>query len=96
MQTFVNGVTQNRLHPDTFEIPSNEEKADIQPGDHIKVGFLIDEGNIEAERMWLRVTGRNGNSITGTLANDPVCITAYGFGDEFTVTLDEVLSIYKE
>lgn len=96
MQFFMNGVEQNRLHPQTFEIPSDEEKANIQPGDHIKVGFLINEGNIEAERMWLKVTGINNNSITGTLANDPVCITVYGFGDEFAVTLDEVLSIIKE
>lgn len=91
-QQFMNGVIMNRDHPDTFEIPSDEEKAAIFPGDFVKVGFLTD-ARIGAERMWLEVTGiRDDGWIHGKLNNDPV-IVSHKIGDEFTVHRDHVLSI---
>lgn len=87
---FVNGVIMHRDHPDTFEIPSDEEKAAIFPGDFVKVGFICGK---DTERMWLEVTGTRADGwIHGTLNNDPV-ITNLEIGDEFTVHRDHVLSI---
>lgn len=41
----VNGVERNREYPDSFEIPSEEEKDNVQIGDYVKVS----DGN---ERFW--------------------------------------------
>jgi hypothetical protein len=45
---FVDGEKMNRLHPDTFEIPSQIERYGVQPGNFVKVIF-------EADRFWVEV-----------------------------------------
>lgn len=91
-QQFINGVEMNRLHPDTFEIPSPEEKSAIRPGDFIKVGFK--EGG-ETERMWLEVKAITPEGLfQGTLDNDPIVVSV-NWGDSFTVHPDNILSIHE-
>lgn len=65
MITLVDGVEQNRLYPATFEIPSEEAKAAVRPGDFVKIGFQY-QGL--CERMWVQVHGDG----FGELNNDPV------------------------
>lgn len=70
--SLTNGVHMNREHPDTFEIPSIEEKKLIEPGDLVKLGFTTRTG--WGERMWVRVVSRRRRGYLGTLHNTPVAI----------------------
>jgi len=66
-------------HPDTFYMPSLEERNALKPGQLVKLIFRIltvDEAGEEklcVERMWVVVTGREGKFYTGKLDNQPYC-----------------------
>lgn len=63
--TLLDGVERNRMFPSTFEIPSDEAKMAVQPGDFVKIGFELGR---QCERMWVEVKGAG----FGELNNDPV------------------------
>jgi hypothetical protein len=65
------GVERNRAHPDSFHIPSDQEKALIQPGDIVKLMFDMKGGG---ERMWVVVTSVKGDKLKGYLSNSPAFI----------------------
>ena len=87
-----NGVERNRKSPDSFWIPSDKDKDQVKPGDFAK---LIFEGTSSggAERMWVRVTSRDGNSLTGKLYNTPYELTGISPGDEVEFNPDNIISI---
>jgi uncharacterized protein YegJ (DUF2314 family) len=68
------GVERNRLHPDTFEIPSALERETLKPGDHVKLSFLVDDPEYGGERMWVEVAKVKGQAYVGTLINQPLFI----------------------
>src|SRR5262249_11813711 len=79
------GVSLNQQHPNTFYLPTETERRSV-PVDHFaKLSFgiaLDDEEEPETyERMWVKVTGREGPYYTGSLANQPACFV-YVRGDE--------------
>lgn len=77
------GVEKHRASPDTFWIPSDDDKAGIQVGDYAKMIFNSDDGGSN-ERMWVKVTARDGDSFKGTLANKPYGLPLkYGADIEF-------------
>jgi hypothetical protein len=91
MTEFMNGIALNKEYPDTFEIPTASEKAEIVPGDNIKVGT-------GGERFWVMVTEIvNRHTIVGTVDNDLICTDVHGFklGDKISVQYDHVLDILK-
>lgn len=61
---------RNKKHPDTFWIPSLEDRTDIDVGQWVK---LIFQGKEITERMWVKVTNIVG-SLVGTLDNDPAAL----------------------
>lgn len=67
----------HREHPDTFWIPSLEVRRNLRRGHGAKLLFRIaashDEGGVElaAERMWVVVSERVGESYLGRLVNEP-------------------------
>lgn len=63
--TLINGEAMHRAHPETFQIPSEQDKLAIQPGDFVKLGFLYKGAG---ERMWVQVRSEG----YGELNNDPV------------------------
>lgn len=65
------GVERNRLYPDTFSIPSEEDKDEIRPGDLVKAEFAMSDW---AERMWVEVTAVRRGHIVGQLSNTPAGI----------------------
>lgn len=65
--TLLDGVERNRMFPTTFEIPSDEAKMAVQPGDFVKIGFEFSQ---MCERMWVEVKGAG----FGELNNDPVLV----------------------
>lgn len=58
-------------HPRTFKAPSDDELANIGPGDHIKVCFEHHQGGT-GERIWVRVIGTLSGQWICRLANKPV------------------------
>lgn len=72
------GVKLNRLHPDTFEIPSDEDKALVKRGDFVKLIFESDYGT---ERMWVEVVNDYPGGMNGKLANYPFNIPGLEHGD---------------
>lgn len=58
----------HRLHPETFEVPTQEELNTIRAGDHVKLCFN------NKERMWVEVVGITDTGvISGIVDNKPVC-----------------------
>lgn len=72
-----------RENPYTFFVPSPEELAQVIPGQLVKLIFAADPPREKygAERMWVIVTARDGNRLTGALDNDPDDIPGLTSGD---------------
>ena len=76
------GEAAHREHPDTFWIPSPEERWSLKRGQTVKLIFEIEAedeaGNLEvnAERMWVIVADRIGPHYIGILDNDPATVEA--------------------
>lgn len=87
----MDGVEQNKLYPDTFEIPSNMDKANIRPGDFVKAGFATDV-DTPTERMWVLVTEIAAGVIRGRLASEPV-ITKAKLDDPVAMEFRHVIEI---
>ena len=85
------GVECNRLYPDTFDIPSDADKAAIEPGDLVKAMFEMNDG--WGERMWVDVVKVKRRRIVGTLRNEPIGIPRLGFGDKVKVKFDHIIDI---
>ena len=71
------GDERNREHPDTFWVPSDEEKAKLVPGDLVKLMF---ETKDWGERMWVRVTKVGSRRLEGVLENEPYAIPRLRWG----------------
>jgi uncharacterized protein YegJ (DUF2314 family) len=78
----------------TFMIPTAQERASIRAGDHVKVGFIVDESNGRNERIWLKVSTVHGQRIRGVLENEPLYVNARA-GDDLRVELRHVLAIER-
>jgi hypothetical protein len=87
----VSGVKMHQRHPETFEIPSDDEKREILPGDSVKAAFTMRDG--WGERMWIDVTKVGRRRITGVLANEPIGIPRLYGGDTVKVRREHVIDI---
>ncbi len=71
------GLALHGEHPDTFWVPNAEEKADLRPGDLVKLMWVINRPRKSwpgGERMWVKITHRDGDNFVGTLDNWPVYV----------------------
>lgn len=72
--------SQHAAFPDTFPIPTEEERQALRTGDMVKLVFVLDpppESGPNAERMWLEVRNASDDgSYDGWLTNQPVVVTA--------------------
>lgn len=68
--TLVDGIERNTESPDTFWIPSQEDKKRLGVGDRVKLGFLDKDG--AGERMWVEITEKDEDNFKGALRNTPV------------------------
>lgn len=87
------GVERNRLHPDTFDIPTFEDKAVIEPGDVVKAMFEMKKPERWGERMWVDVMKVKRRHIVGRLSNQPIGIPRLCFGDKVKVRFDHIIDI---
>ncbi|MDZ8276832.1 hypothetical protein R2Q81_12860 [Microbacterium aquimaris] len=69
-------VARNAEHPDTFEIPSREDIATLEPGDEVKLmfdakGWSHGLHGCSGERMSATITKVKGERFEGKLDNSP-------------------------
>ncbi|WMJ71717.1 DUF2185 domain-containing protein [Cytophagaceae bacterium ABcell3] len=74
-------------NPESFFIPSKEERVTQKIGDEVRLHFIIknpEENYPSTERMWVRVTKGKGlfSGYKGVLVNQPVYINGLNEGDE--------------
>ena len=88
------GEEMHRTAPETFCIPSAQKRAAAQPGEYVRLGFRLEVESLSiGERMWVKITQREGDSYIGRLANAPEHITALQFGDLVRFKARNVLKI---
>lgn len=63
------GLERHREYPDSFWVPSPEEKAALRPGDSVKLMWSVKRMEAAGERMWVTITERDGDRLKGTLDN---------------------------
>lgn len=67
----ISGAARSRENPETFVIPTEQERRNIPVGAFVKLMFEADGW---VERMWVKVTERVPGGYAGHLDNDPCLI----------------------
>lgn len=80
-----------KQHPDSFFIPSRQERRSQKIGDLVRLHFHLmnpKKGEPRAERMWVSITQEMGLfwGYKGKLQSDPVYIDDINFGDCISFT----------
>lgn len=89
--TLMDGVAMNKMHPDTFYIPSDNDKATLEIGDSVKLGL---EGGEMGERMWFTIISKDGKgNFAGELDSIPVVYTALEPGDVMEFEAKNIIDI---
>jgi uncharacterized protein YegJ (DUF2314 family) len=92
--TLDDGEALNQEFPDTFEIPTRENRESQQVGDLVKLIFRITINDEEfVERMWVIITHKNGHEFTGKLDNQPFCTLDLKAGDAVTFSSKHIINI---
>lgn len=76
----------SRLHPESFFIPSEQERNSQQIGKMVRLHFELTrpaEGEPRAERMWVEITAHDPvtHRYTGVLTNAPASLKTLHLGD---------------
>lgn len=74
---FVDAQEMHRKYPNTFEVPTKRQLNTLVPTQYVKVCH-------NDERFWVRLTEIEGDTLTGTVANDLVCDQPFSDGDTIT------------
>ena len=96
------GEAIHAASPDTFHLPTIDERTSLKPGDLVKLIFRIhvvsDDGEscCEVERMWVIVQGRQDAYYLGTLDNDPYCTDGIKAGMNVVFLPKHVIDIYED
>ncbi|WP_427914094.1 DUF2314 domain-containing protein [Ramlibacter sp. MMS24-I3-19] len=85
----------HRHAPDTFWISPAEQRANLQPGQTVRLVFHQGWICPVDERMWVRIVRRDAEGYVGRLANEPHFITALKLGDVVRFTMNNVVKIYS-
>jgi len=91
-------VERHRGFPSRFQIPSEEERAKLQPGDMVKLLFLLlgtDETGqyVQCERMWVTVQETTTAGYEGTLESPPATSDVLHPGQTIQFRPEHVASI---
>ena len=90
MYTLIDGIDRNQKNPNTFQIPSKQDKSNLKVGDHVKLGFEDVEGT---ERMWVKINHISGDHFVGFLDNDPSFLKSIRHKDLVEFNSKHILSI---
>jgi hypothetical protein len=85
------GVERNRQHPESFEIPDDESRLCVEPGDRVKLVFGMKHG--PGERMWVDVLRVGKKKLVGTLRNDPLFMPRLTYGDRVKFRHEHIVDI---
>ncbi|MGW2292531.1 DUF2314 domain-containing protein [Streptomyces phaeochromogenes] len=85
------GVEFNRQHPQSFWIPSEEEKQALRPGVTVKLMFDMRDG--WGERMWVEIVAVKKRKLVGTLHNQPAGIPRLNHGDRIHFKYHHIIDI---
>lgn len=88
---------ENARNPRTFLIPTAQQTDALKAGDIVKIIFVLThqkEDEPHAERMWVKITERNGKVFTGILNNEPYYLKSIKAGELLLFTVDHIASIY--
>lgn len=94
-----NGVETNKLYSETFHIPSEKEKSELEKGNIVKLTFHIqtqdDKGEVKInpERMWVIIFERDGEWFEGILDNQPFCTDQINPGMQVIFKLENIINI---
>src|SRR5262245_39540766 len=84
-------------HPDTFHIPSLEERRGLAIGRSVRLHFVFDEpmeDGCTAERMWVTITEKRGtDEFRGSLENEPAYIKSLSAGDTISFKVCHIAQI---
>jgi hypothetical protein len=93
------GIERNAEYPDTFEIPTAEDIAELAPGDTVKLMFeakgkrtYLKDGCV-GERMWVKVTEVRGDKFVGELDNYPVVWNRLVAGDRIEFERKHIIDV---
>lgn len=84
------GMELNREYPDTFWVPGHDEKAEVAPGDIVKLMWSVHRLDMCAERMWVRVTHRQGDRLVGRIDNYPV-LAYLSYDEKVKFHIDDII-----
>lgn len=87
------GLESRRLYPDTFEVPDDEDKEVLRPGDQVKLMWSV--RGWPGERMWVTVTHRDGDKMVGILDNWPVFVFMHP-GEAVKFVVDDIIDCILE
>lgn len=82
------GLQRHLESPETFEIPDLALKELVEPGDLVKLAWSV--GRFPGERMWVRVTHRDGDRLKGDLENWPLYVHLHP-GEQVTFVIDDII-----
>lgn len=82
------GVLRHQAAPATFDIPDDEVKELVEPGDLVKLMWSV--SRLPGERMWVRVTERRGDQLKGTLENWPLFVHLHP-GEKVRFRIDDII-----
>lgn len=89
--TLVDGEKMNKLHPNTYEIPSKYDVGQLQEGNYVKLCFE-EEGGM-GERMWVIIKKINGRKFEGELNNEPLGLQSIKLGDKVFFEKSNIIAI---
>jgi hypothetical protein len=85
-------------HPDTYHIPSRQERSSLRIGNRVKLVFLFltqrkGQEIIQGERMWCTIVEVNDGRYVGTLDNCPVTSEVVQPGDRIEFGPEHIATV---
>jgi hypothetical protein len=90
--SLINGEERNRLHPDTFEIPSKSRRRNVEPGLLVVIGLA--NAKHGGERFWVKVVSKGGTPENCTFIGEVRNPLIYSFAH--SVHEDELIVFRQE
>lgn len=88
------GVTRNNAYPESFWIPSDDEKSSLGRGDLVKLMFEMRDGS--GERMWVVVNSVKGDKFKGELDNTPFVIPRLAPGKTLKFRRHHIIDVHVQ
>ena len=95
--TLDSGVDAQAESPETFHLPSANDRRSLGRGDFAKLIFRFSDSNREfVERMWVRVEAVGPEGYVGILDNNPYGMVEVRAGARVKFIADHVIQIQRD